>query len=83
LELTGDTALARELARSWYVPRGIVGWFSVVDHRTIGKRYIVTAFGFFIIAGILAGLMRIQLAVPNNHFLGPISTTRSSRRTAR
>jgi cytochrome c oxidase subunit 1 len=69
--LTEDTALAGELARAWYVPRGIVGWFSVVDHRTIGKRYIVTAFGFFIIAGILAGLMRIQLAVPNNHFLGP------------
>jgi heme/copper-type cytochrome/quinol oxidase subunit 1 len=26
---------------------------------------------FFVIAGLLATLMRIQLAVPNNHFLPP------------
>ena len=62
---------AEQLERTWYVPRGIVAWFSVADHRTIGKRYLVTAFGFFIVAGILAGLMRIQLAVPENRFLGP------------
>src|SRR5438105_5772196 len=37
----------------------------------MGKRYIVTAFCFFTFAGILAGLMRLQLAVPNNHFIGP------------
>jgi cytochrome c oxidase subunit I len=66
-----DPRLARELEQTWRVPHGIIGWFSVVDHRTIGLRYIVTAFGFFIVAGILAALMRIQLAVPNNHFLGP------------
>ena len=34
-------------------------------------RYIVTAFVFFGLAGILALLMRIQLARPENHFLGP------------
>jgi cytochrome c oxidase subunit I+III len=70
-DLAADTALQRELERTWYVPKGFVGWFCVVDHRTIGKRYIVTAFGFFILAGLLAALMRIQLAVPNNRFLGP------------
>jgi cytochrome c oxidase subunit I+III len=43
----------------------------VADHKTIGRRYIVTAFGFFIFAGVLAALMRVQLAVPNNHFVGP------------
>jgi cytochrome c oxidase subunit I+III len=61
----------RQLADAWRVPRGIVGWFMVADHRTIGIRYIVTAFVFFILAGILAALMRIQLAVPENHFLTP------------
>ena len=65
------TRLNRELARTWYVPRGLLGWFSVVDHRTIGRRYIVTAFGFFIFAGVLAALMRLQLAFPENHFLNP------------
>ena len=63
--------LNRELARTWYVPRGLLGWFSVVDHRTIGKRYIITAFGFFIFAGVLAALMRLQLAFPENHLLNP------------
>jgi heme/copper-type cytochrome/quinol oxidase subunit 1 len=66
-----EERLRRQLADTWYVPRGIIGWFSVADHKTIGRRYIVTAFGFFIFAGVLAALMRVQLAVPNNHFLGP------------
>ena len=70
-DAAADERLRRELEATWYVPRGIIGFFSVVDHRTVGKRYIVTAFVFFILAGILAALMRIQLAVPNNHFLGP------------
>jgi len=66
-----EQRVSRQLADTWYVPRGIIGWFSVADHKTIGRRYIVTAFCFFIFAGVLAGLMRLQLAVPNNHFLGP------------
>ena len=59
----------RQLADTWRVPRGIVGWFMVVDHRTIGIRYIVTAFGFFILAGLLAAAMRLQLAFPESHVL--------------
>jgi cytochrome c oxidase subunit 1 len=70
-DATADDRLRRALERTWYVPRGLVGFFSVVDHRTIGRRFIVTAFGFFVLAGILAVLMRIQLAVPDNQFLGP------------
>ena len=66
-----ETRLRTDLARTWYVPRGVLGWLSVVDHRTIGKRYIVTAFVFFIFAGVLAALMRLQLAFPENHFLNP------------
>ena len=42
-----------------------------VNHRSIGKRYMVTAFAFFLAGGILAALMRIQLSRPENHFLGP------------
>jgi len=60
-----------ELERSWAVPRGLIGWLSVVDHRSIGRRYLVTAFVFFVLAGVLAALMRIQLAFPENTFLGP------------
>jgi len=69
-----DAELAREhqrLSETWRVPKGVLGWFMVVDHRSVGMRYLVTAFGFFIAAGILAALMRIQLAFPENTFLGP------------
>ena len=66
-----EMTLRRDLERTWYVPRGVVGWFAVVDHRTIGRRYLITAFAFFGIGGILAALMRLQLAFPENRLLGP------------
>ena len=66
-----DTRLRRELEHTWYVPRGFIGSLRVVDHRTIGLRYIVTAFAFFILAGLLAVLIRLQLAFPDNHLIGP------------
>src|SRR5204863_3212485 len=41
------------------------------DHKRVGVRYIVTSFGFFILAGLNAGLMRLQLARPENHIVEP------------
>jgi cytochrome c oxidase subunit I+III len=67
--MADDMALRRELERTWAVPRGWLGALMVVDHRTIGRRYIATAFLFFVLAGILAALMRLQLAFPDNHLL--------------
>jgi cytochrome c oxidase subunit I+III len=61
----------RELALTWGKPAGFIGWCSEVDHKAIGRRFIVTAFVWFALGGVLAGLMRIQLARPDNHFLGP------------
>jgi cytochrome c oxidase subunit I+III len=62
---------ADELARleaAWERPSG---WklLSAVNNTYIGIFYVATAFAFFIAAGILALLMRIQLAVPGNTFL--------------
>jgi cytochrome c oxidase subunit I+III len=48
---------------------GFVGWLSAVNHKDIGKRYIVTGFMFFALAGVAALLMRIQLMYPENTFL--------------
>lgn len=62
---------ARLLAHTWEEPGGVVGWFSKVDHKTIGTRFIVTAFSFFTLAGILAALMRLQLSRPDSSFIGP------------
>jgi cytochrome c oxidase subunit I+III len=50
---------------------GIPGFFSTVDHKRIGKRYIYTSFLFFFAAGIVALIMRIQLARPENNLLSP------------
>ncbi len=59
------------LERTWRDPPGVVGWFSSIDHKTIGRRYLVTAFAFFVGAGIMAALMRLQLARPENTLIGP------------
>jgi cytochrome c oxidase subunit 1 len=45
-------------------PRGIAGWLTTVDHKRIGILYLVTAFGFFLLGGILALLIRLELALP-------------------
>jgi len=50
---------------------GLWGFLTTIDHKRIGLRFIVTAFGFFVLAGILALLMRLQLAVPENGLIGP------------
>ena len=46
-------------------------WITTVDHKKIGLMYIGYALIFLVVAGIEALLMRIQLAVPNNHFVSP------------
>ena len=61
----------RLLEQTWAEPPGIIGWLSAADHKTIGKRYLVTCFGFFVFAGLLAAAMRWQLATPENDAIGP------------
>ncbi len=46
-------------------------WVATVDHKRLGLMYIVSALLFMVVAGIMASAIRIQLAVPNNHFVGP------------
>ena len=48
-----------------------LAWLSTVDHKRIAVLYMLTALVFFIIGGVEALFMRLQLAVPNNHFLQP------------
>ena len=51
-------------------PRGVWGWITTVDHKRIGMLYGVTALVFFIVGGIEALLIRLQLAGPNLEVLG-------------
>jgi cytochrome c oxidase subunit 1 len=57
------------LDRTWAPPPGFVGWLSQVNHRAVGKRYIVTGFAFFLLAGLDALRIRLQLAVPEGDVL--------------
>jgi len=70
----GDSAEEREraeLARTWRKRSGKLGLLFSVDHKTIGKRYIITAFVFFLVGGLEAAAMRLQLARPESRFLNP------------
>ena len=57
-----------ELQRIWRQPSGI-RLLSAVNNTQIGLFYIGAALLFFVLAGILALLMRLQLAVPNNDLI--------------
>ena len=60
-----------QLDRTWRPPPGLWGWIITVDHKKIAKRYIVTCFVWFLLGGINAALMRLQLSRPENTLLGP------------
>ena len=51
--------------------QGIWSWITTVDHKRIGMMYGVTSFLFFLIGGVEALLIRVQLARPENDFLSP------------
>jgi cytochrome c oxidase subunit I len=47
------------------------GWLVTVDHKKLGIMYIVYAVLFLVVSGLEALAIRVQLAVPNNHFVSP------------
>ena len=55
------------VAPTWRDGR-VTSWLTTLDHKRIGILYIVTAF-FFFAAGLMALLMRTQLAQANNDFI--------------
>lgn len=58
-----------ELKRIWCAPKGLE-YLTVVNNNYVGVYYLGAAFLFFILAGVLALLIRTQLALPLNGFLG-------------
>ncbi|MFN2564912.1 MAG: cytochrome c oxidase subunit I [Gemmatimonadaceae bacterium] len=76
-DVAADEARHREevlrnlLERAWGTRKGFWGWLTTVNHKSIAKRYIITAFAFFLAAGVEAAVMRMQLSRPENNVLGP------------
>ena len=46
-------------------------WLTTVDHKKIGTLYIASAFAYFLIGGIFALLIRLQLTTARAGVLGP------------
>src|SRR5918997_4737562 len=63
-------APARVLRRPAAKPTGLWSWFTTVDHKRIGILYGVSAIVFFVMGGIEALIMRLQLMTPNNTLVG-------------
>ena len=59
------------LDRSWSDPPGIIGWLSATNHKTVAMRFMLTTFGFFVAGGLLALIIRLQLARPDSKLVGP------------
>src|SRR5580692_12502290 len=53
------------------VPSRLHEWIVTVDHKRLGIMYIATSLFFFAVAGLLAALMRAQLAFPDGKVLSP------------
>jgi cytochrome c oxidase subunit 1 len=67
----GELSTREWLSRTWATPPGAIGWLSNVDHKVVGRRSLITAVAFFTLGGLLALLMRVQLAKPENNLIGP------------
>ena len=66
--LAVQKAQSERLAKAWETPKGWRYW-SAVNNSEVGAGYTTVAFAFFLFGGIMALLMRTQLAIPENDFL--------------
>src|SRR5919199_542908 len=67
VEVAPPPAVARPAAgpAGYTAPEGIWAWLTTVDHKRIGILYIVTTMLFFLLAGLAALAVRVQLALPD------------------
>jgi cytochrome c oxidase subunit 1 len=62
---------SRRRQRDFSLSEALYSWVATVDHKRLGLMYMATAIIFFLIAGIMAMVIRAQLIVPENHVVGP------------
>src|SRR3954471_24508464 len=69
---TTVTPVPQVVARKVDAPAtGWTSWVTTTDHKRIGIMYLILTFGFFIIGGVEALMMRLQLGAPENTLLTP------------
>ena len=64
-----DDASDRSVARERTLGQKVVMVLTTTDHKVIGNMYLVTSFVFFIFGGILALMIRAELAQPGTQFI--------------
>jgi cytochrome c oxidase subunit I len=76
--MEAGTATSPQVARPEVVlhglkpePRGWLSWLTTTDHKKIGILYLFATFLFFILGGVEALIMRLQLAQPDNTLVNP------------
>ncbi len=52
-------------------PTGWMRWLTTTDHKEIGIMYMVATFVFFLLGGVEALMMRLQLGAPENTIVSP------------
>ena len=64
-----------ETPRTGWIRHGATTWRDYLvfntDHKVIGIQYLVMTFAYYLIGGLLAMLIRIQLIRPHNSFISP------------
>jgi cytochrome c oxidase subunit I+III len=69
--LPGAHPSAERLERIWAEPRGVLGWITTTNHKRIGLLYFFTSFAFFAAGGVLALVIRTQLAAAESDVVSP------------
>jgi cytochrome c oxidase subunit I+III len=69
--MPADSPSLEQLEQTWRLAHGFPGALAEVNNQPIGKRFMLTAMIFFALGGVLALLMRMQLAVSENTLMGP------------
>ncbi|MGW2254807.1 aa3-type cytochrome oxidase subunit I [Kitasatospora sp. NPDC001660] len=67
--MTAPTTAPRRVGARLHQGSTVLRWLFTTDHKVIGNLYLVTAFGFFLVGGVMALLMRAQLMGPDIGFL--------------
>ena len=51
--------------------RGLLSWLTTVDHKRIGLMYLVSTLFFFLLAGLMAIALRVELWTPQGDVFDP------------
>jgi cytochrome c oxidase subunit 1 len=70
--MTTARAVITDVVTTHHLPEvgGLTGWLTTTDHKRIGILYITSAFAFFLVGGLMAEAMRVELTAPGIQLVG-------------